>query len=127
MLGLSFFALPACRESGDLALLEVHALEIDEDAALLYVLGNGFVSEAQCTIVLEGTEYPHGQLSRALTLGAPCRVLTDGRAVVELSHPALAARTRGMCGAMVAESATASGSRAAMISVKLSMGTDAPR
>ena len=94
MLGLSFFALPACRESGDLALLEVHALEIDEDAALLYVLGNGFVSEAQCTIVLEGTEYPHGQLSRALTLGAPCRVLTDGRAVVELSHPALAARTR---------------------------------
>jgi hypothetical protein len=100
VMGLCFtlvFALTSmlsCVDSRDLSLLEVHEIEIDEDAALLYVHGNGFVSEARCTILLEGVEYPHGQPSRALSLGAPCRVLSDARAVVDLAETALLTRAR---------------------------------
>jgi hypothetical protein len=91
---LALVAALGCETSSDLSLLEVHAFEIDEDAALLYVLGNGFVTDARCEVLLEGTEYPRGFVARAARLSAACRVLTDGRAVVDLSQPVLSTRRR---------------------------------
>jgi hypothetical protein len=88
--------LSSCSSRGDLELLNLRGVEIDEDAALLYVLGSGFVSGARCELALRGTAYPSGGIAEAIALELPCRALSDERSLVELGHAALARRPRGI-------------------------------
>jgi hypothetical protein len=85
----------ACSSRGDLELLKLRTVEIDEEAALLYVLGSGFVTGARCELSLSGTAYPTGGAAEAVDIELPCRALSDERSLVQLSHPAVAQRPRG--------------------------------